>query len=84
MDEVIESKLKNIISIVLNLEKGENPETARKLSNERWDSLAQINMIAAIESEFQVSIDPKYFTRFTSYKSIKIILNEILGGNGVE
>jgi acyl carrier protein len=78
MDSTQNNKLKEIICMVLELRDGENPEDARKLSNERWDSLAQVTMIAAIESEFAIVIAPKDYTRFTSYKSIEILLDEIL------
>jgi acyl carrier protein len=78
MENTQKNKLKEIICMVLELRDGENPEDARKLSNERWDSLAQVNMIAAIESEFSIAIAPKDYARFTSYKSIEILLDEIL------
>lgn len=78
MNTANKEKLKEIIGMVLDLKEGENPEDARKLSNERWDSLAQVNMIAAIESEFVTVINPKDYSRFTSYKSIEILLDEIL------
>ncbi len=77
MNEANKEKLKEIISMVLDLKEGENPEDARKLSNERWDSLAQVNMIAAIESEFLITVNPKDYSRFTSYKSIEILLDEV-------
>jgi acyl carrier protein len=77
MNVTNKAKLKEIIATILELKEGENPEDVRKLSHERWDSLAQVNMIAAIESEFFIVINSKDYSRFTSYKSIEILLDEI-------
>ena len=78
MNKEKKEKLNEIIAIVLNLREDENPESARKLTDERWDSLAQVNMIAAIENEYNVEINPADYGRFTSYKAIMNLLDEIL------
>jgi len=84
MDKASENKLKEVIAMVLGMRDGESPEDARKISHEAWDSLAQVNMIAAVENEFAVSINPKDYARFTSYKSIKILLDEMLNRGDCE
>lgn len=78
MKPEFEKKLREIFIVVLNLKENESPEEARQLTDERWDSLAQVSMIAAIENEFSISINPKSYPLFTSYKSVRNILDEIL------
>ncbi len=78
MNKANKKKLSEIIAMVLEFKENENPEDAQKSSDERWDSLAQVNMIVAIESVFLVTINPKDYSRFTSYKSIESLLDEII------
>ena len=57
---------------------GEDQEvdTVRQMASRRWDSLAQISMIAAAEAEFGVSIETQEYERFTSFEAVQILLEE--------
>lgn len=79
LSEKFEDHLKEIIRLSLQLRDEENPEDARKVSNPRWDSLVQLNILLAIESQFSIKVDPQHYSRFTSYKSIYLLLEEMLG-----
>jgi acyl carrier protein len=46
------------------------------MNNRKWDSLAKITMVAAIEAEFGASFATQEYERFTSFESIKILLEE--------
>ena len=42
----------------------------------RWDSLATVTLIAALESEFQLRLDSHDIERLTSYESTLLLLME--------
>lgn len=69
-------KLNQIFSTVFEL----NDEIPlNELSSEnykKWDSLAHVLLIAAIESEFKIAIDATDYENFTSYPSIIGILED--------
>ncbi len=69
-------KLKAIVRAVLEIPDSADVENSRQVATRRWDSLAQVMMIAAIESEFDIIIDPSDYNRLTSFKSIRLLLDE--------
>ena len=68
-------KLKNIFKVVFSSE-DINLETLRKINNPKWDSLATVTLIAAIESEFGIILDEASYENFTSYLAVENILEE--------
>lgn len=69
-------KLKNIFKVVFSSE-DINLETLRKINNPKWDSLATVTLIAAIESEFGIILDEASYENFTSYLAVENILEEL-------
>jgi acyl carrier protein len=43
-----------------------------------WDSLRHMNLVLALEEEFKVSIPDEDAGNITSYKLIKLVLEELL------
>ena len=43
-----------------------------------WDSLAHMNLVLALEEEFKVTIPDEDAGDITSYKLIKLVLNDLL------
>ena len=76
MDAETLEKLKAIVRAVLEMPDSADVENSRQVAIRRWDSLAQVMMIAAIESEFDIIIDPPDYNRLTSFKSIRLLLDE--------
>jgi len=76
MDAETLEKLKAIVRAVLEMSDSADVENSRQVGTRRWDSLAQVMMIAAIESEFDIIIDPADYNRLTSFKSIRLLLDE--------
>jgi len=68
-------KLKNIFKVLFSSE-DINLETLRKINNPKWDSLATVTLIAAIESEFGIILDEASYENFTSYLAVENILEE--------
>lgn len=76
MDQQALEKLQEIFRVVLELPDGADVSAANRDGWERWDSLAHVSLIAAIESEFGVSLDSKDPDRITSYEAARSVLTE--------
>lgn len=76
MIEANQAKLKDIIRAVLELPDGAEVEGVKRITTRRWDSLAQVSLIAAIEGEFNLTLPVADYGRFTSYKAIELLLDE--------
>lgn len=48
----------------------------RKINNRKWDSLATVTLIAAVESEFNILINESAFEGFTSFAAVELILDD--------
>ena len=60
----------------VNLTNKEITEESSIHSIENWDSLKHINLIIAIEEEFEISIDEEEMVEMTSFVDIKRILSD--------
>jgi len=69
-------KLRSILRTILEVRDDVPIEHVRQISYRRWDSLAQVTMVAAIESEFKVCITGSECERFTSFSAIQLLLEE--------
>jgi acyl carrier protein len=76
MIEANREKLKDIVRGVLELPEGAEVESVKRITTRRWDSLAQVSLIAAIEGEFSLALPVGDYGRFTSYKAIELLLDE--------
>jgi acyl carrier protein len=70
-------KLRAIFRIILELPENFDVEKSSKINNRKWDSLAQVSIIVAIENEFGVVIPTRDYERITSFKSTELLLLEI-------
>jgi len=69
-------KLRSILRTILEVSDDVPIEHVRQISCRRWDSLAQVTMVAAIESEFKVCITGREYERLTSFSAIQLLLEE--------
>jgi acyl carrier protein len=75
----IEEKLLEIFSVVLEIPENENPMEVRRMNYQRWDSLAHVSIIVAIESEFSIELDVKDWERISSFASTSLLIEEKMG-----
>jgi acyl carrier protein len=75
MLEINIQKLNQIFSTVLELDESTYLDDLNLEDDETFDSLAHVLLIAAIESEFNISIDASDYEKFTSYSAIKSLLD---------
>ena len=74
----IESPLKTVMSAVLGIPVDAINNETNMDTVESWDSLKHMNLVLAIEDEFDVSIPDEDAANITSFPLIKIVLAEQL------
>ncbi len=71
-----ESKLKKVFSDVFKLDIAAINEDTSVDNVERWDSLNHLNLVLALELEFNVSFTEEQTVEIMSYPLVKITLQE--------
>jgi acyl carrier protein len=77
MNEDNKKKLLTIFSEILEISSFEEVQSIRRLTAKKWDSLAHVMIVAAIESEFPISIDEEDYELLTSFSAVENILEEM-------
>ena len=72
-----ENKLKKIMAIMLKVDLSEINEDSSMDNVASWDSLRHMNLVIALEEEFRVTIPDEDAANITSYKLIKLVLNDL-------
>lgn len=70
----MQNKLKKIISVVLNIPIDTISMSSSPENIEKWDSLAQLNLIMAIEEEFGFKLSDDEVIKMTNFESIMKII----------
>jgi acyl carrier protein len=73
-----ESRLKNLMAAILEVDVTLIDEHASSDTIENWDSLRHMNLVLAVEDEFGVSIPDSEAADITSYALIRLVLKELL------
>ena len=66
----MENKIKDIISSVLGIENNLIEEDASSVNVVEWDSLKHMNIVIAIEDEFDIKFTQGEIVKLMSYKAI--------------
>ena len=72
----MEERVKAIMADILLIEGSAINDQSSMDTIERWDSLAQIDVITALEEEFGVTFEVEEFQTMTSFSDIIDILSE--------
>ena len=73
-----QEKIKNIMSIVFEVPYEEITETSSKDTIEYWDSLRHLNLIMALEEEFDIKIPDDEVDNLVNLKLIELIILDCL------
>jgi acyl carrier protein len=73
-----EDKLKKVMATLLTVDLTAIDSEASMDTIPTWDSLRHMNLVLALEEEFNVSIPDEDAGNVTSYKLIKLVLEELL------
>ncbi|HEX3727110.1 MAG TPA: acyl carrier protein [Pirellulales bacterium] len=74
MPENVEERTRQVVAEVLGLSPAEVTLATSHESVENWDSLNLLNILMAIEGEFDVSISPEEAAQFVSVGQIVNVL----------
>ncbi|MYM29573.1 acyl carrier protein [Duganella sacchari] len=72
-----EDALKQVMATMLNVDAATINEDSSMDNVPNWDSLRHMNLVLALEEEFKVSIPDEDAGNITSYKLIKLVLNDL-------
>lgn len=75
-----EKKLKQVMAVVLKVDASSINEESSMDNIKTWDSLGHMNLILALEDEFEIIIPDEDAGNISSYKLIKFVLGELLDG----
>jgi acyl carrier protein len=73
-----ENTLKQVMATLLTVDVNAIDSAASMDTIPTWDSLRHMNLVLALEEEFKVSIPDEDAGNITSYKLIKLVLEELL------
>lgn len=74
----MEEKLKRIMASVFEVSENDISEDSSPDTLDKWDSLRQLNLVSALEEEFEVEFDDEEISEMISYKLVRLILSEKL------
>ena len=73
-----ENTLKQVMATLLTVNVADIDSESSMDTIPTWDSLRHMNLVLALEEEFKVSIPDDDAGNITSYKLIKLVLEELL------
>lgn len=77
-----EDKLKQIMATMLKVDDSLINADCSMDNISNWDSLSHMNLILALEEEFKVTIPDEDAANITSYRLIKLVLQDLLKVQG--
>ena len=77
-----ENALKQVMGTMLGVDPATIGPDASMDTISTWDSLRHMNLVLALEDEFKVTIPDEDAGNITSYKLIKLVLEDLLGAKG--
>ena len=78
MSDDLNDKIKAIMAAVFKVDIAEIKEEISAANFEKWDSLAHINLVVALEQEFEVRIPDDLVEDLLSFKLVELTLRETL------
>ena len=78
MNNDIEDRIKNVLSSVFGIPTKEIDNKSSPDSIESWDSLKHMNMVVALEDEFNVQFTDDNIIELINMKLIMVVLLDIL------
>ena len=76
----IEKKLKEIMSLVFDVSTSDINDTTGPDDLDNWDSIGTINLITALEEEFEIEFEDEEILDLLNFQLIKINIEEKLEG----
>jgi acyl carrier protein len=77
MKSKLELKLVKIMAPIFEVEESDISENASPENIEKWDSLAHMSLVIALEQEFDIQFTEDQIVESFSFKALVEILNDI-------
>jgi len=71
MDSDIDVKIKKVMSAILNINENEISNNSNSKNISSWDSLAHMNLVIALEEEFNLEFNENQIPLLINYLAIK-------------
>lgn len=78
MSKSIESSIREIMAIVFKVDVAEITDDLSAVNFERWDSLAHMNLLVALEEEFDIRFPDEMLGDLASVKLVELLVKEVL------
>jgi acyl carrier protein len=78
MDDSIEIRIKNVMSAVFEIPVDQIKDNSSADTIESWDSLKHMNLVIALEEEFQFQFNDEQTREMLNYSLIYTIIKEML------
>ncbi len=75
--ENIEGRIKEVMSAVFEVDTDAINEDSSQDSIENWESIKTLDLIVALEEEFEVTIPLEEVGNMTNFKYIKLMIEEL-------
>ncbi len=75
----MENRIKVVVASVLNIDIDSIDDTTSPDTVVEWDSLKQMNLIVALEEEFEIIFSDDDVVNMLNFKLIKLIIEELCG-----
>jgi acyl carrier protein len=72
----MEDRIKDVMAVVFEIDRSQIDENCSPDIVENWDSLRHMNMIVALEEEFQIRFSDEDIPNMTNFKIIRNIILE--------
>jgi acyl carrier protein len=72
----MEERIKEIMAAIFEVDQSAINENTAAGDLEKWDSLHHMNLIAALEEEFEVELEEEEMMEMMNFKLILLILQE--------
>jgi acyl carrier protein len=71
-------RIKNVMSVVFEVPVESISNDASTDNIDKWDSIGHLNLILALEEEFNVSIPDEEVGNLVNYKLIELVIHELI------
>ena len=75
----IEDRIKNVMSAVFDIPANSINDNSSPDSIESWDSLKHMNLVIALEEEFDITLNDDEIFEMINYPFIKLIITKYSG-----
>ena len=73
---VTEEKLKQVLADIFGIDAATIDQTTSVDTVEKWDSLNHLNLVLALEQQFNVTLTEEQTVEILNYPLIKVVLEE--------